>query len=901
MSKKANKTKKQRNNSSTKESLRSEKAKKILRIIGLVMASAALIAGSIWVGSAIKKNRQEKCEHSWDKGKAIVAATCTDGGEYEFTCVKCDFKKTEAVAALGHTQATVAAVPATCLETGLTDGIKCSTCNAVIVEQGVVPALGHKPVVDKAVPATCTGTGLTEGTHCSRCAAVLTAQTPTSAKGHTLETVLGKMATCSMPGLTDGTKCKTCGAVYAAQETIEALGHNFTVIEAQAPTCSLIGWNEYVKCERDNCGYTTYVEIPALGHTYENDVCTTCGFTLEGHTHVYQYSRVTQEATCATVGIITYTCECGDEQTEEVAKLSHVYDSGVITTAATCTENGVKTYSCLNCGDTKTEVVLATGHNMNIGNVTIPATCTEKGVKTYSCLNCDYATTEDIAALGHNMDGGKVIEAATCTTNGESRNTCLTCGYYTVDTVEATGHEMSGSRVTIPATCETNGESRNSCLNCDYAETETIYSTGHKYGEDVVISLATCTEDGAKTKTCEYCGDVVRTTLPALGHNFDSGKVEKAATCTTDGKLVATCQECGGTETKTLFAYGHDFEVTQMVSATCTEKGYIVEKCRVCAMETIATSPAISHNYVDNVCTMCGESVRLVNQNLRMTYIQPGEIVLRENSKAVEWKAMVKKTELEAVKSDTNKTMCILLVDAEKIRALGASNTNDWFYLLNSKYGSKGYYLYEISDSQITVGSGDYAEISILRGMNYIDMNTKYIALPCIQTRVGQKLYFEYADITGYEEFATTATNLVHAQLNYNAYKQGGHLSEEETSVAMALFNAAIDHYYGESEPTGAKYEFDISFNQSSINLKKGEKTTLKIQISQNLLDWLGIGMSSIYVVSGDESKVKVYHDSKGNVEVTALDSTILSKKIPVSIYFGGKRYDACKVDISVL
>ena len=45
------------------------------------------------------------------------------------------------------------------------------------MKQNSIPATGHKIVVDAAVPATCVATGLTEGSHCSTCNTTLVKQT----------------------------------------------------------------------------------------------------------------------------------------------------------------------------------------------------------------------------------------------------------------------------------------------------------------------------------------------------------------------------------------------------------------------------------------------------------------------------------------------------------------------------------------------------------------------------------------------------------------------------------------------------------------------------------------------------------------------------------------------------
>jgi len=84
-------------------------------------------------------------------------ATCTEEGHVEhYRCDGCDKLfadaegKTEttaakvAVAAKGHTEATVAGKPATCTEEGLSEGKKCFVCGVVLAEQKPIAALGHK-------------------------------------------------------------------------------------------------------------------------------------------------------------------------------------------------------------------------------------------------------------------------------------------------------------------------------------------------------------------------------------------------------------------------------------------------------------------------------------------------------------------------------------------------------------------------------------------------------------------------------------------------------------------------------------------------------------------------------------------------------------------------------------
>ena len=77
--------------------------------------------------------------HSWNEGEVTKQPTCTLEGVKEYTCTVCHEKKTENIAAKGHTEVKDPAVEATTEKTGLTEGSHCSVCNAVIKRQEIVP------------------------------------------------------------------------------------------------------------------------------------------------------------------------------------------------------------------------------------------------------------------------------------------------------------------------------------------------------------------------------------------------------------------------------------------------------------------------------------------------------------------------------------------------------------------------------------------------------------------------------------------------------------------------------------------------------------------------------------------------------------------------------------------
>ena len=105
----------------------------------------------------------------------------------------------------------VEAVPPTCLNTGLTEGMKCNLCGVMVVPQAIVNPLGHNVVIDSAVASTCTKTGLTEGRHCSVCNEVFVAQHEISIVDH-IETdwIIDGEATNIRDGVKH-TECTMCG------------------------------------------------------------------------------------------------------------------------------------------------------------------------------------------------------------------------------------------------------------------------------------------------------------------------------------------------------------------------------------------------------------------------------------------------------------------------------------------------------------------------------------------------------------------------------------------------------------------------------------------------------------------------------------------------------------------
>ncbi|MBE6951054.1 MAG: hypothetical protein E7451_06920 [Ruminococcaceae bacterium] len=242
--------------------------------VSYVLASASEIRLT-----GVKSGEPLPHEHSYEA--VVTAPTCTEGGYTTYTCECGDSYIADETPALGHTEEVIPGKDATCTETGLTEGKKCSVCGEILVAQEEIPALGHTEEVIPGKDATCTEPGLTEGKKCSVCGEILVAQEEIPALGHTAaEPVIEneKAATCTEDGSYDSVVyCSVCGEEISRETvTVPAVGHTEEVIPAVEPTCTETGLTEGKKCSV--CGeiLVAQEEIPALGHDWHGTGCSRC-------------------------------------------------------------------------------------------------------------------------------------------------------------------------------------------------------------------------------------------------------------------------------------------------------------------------------------------------------------------------------------------------------------------------------------------------------------------------------------------------------------------------------------------------------------------------------------------------------------------------------------------------
>ena len=605
----------------------------------------------------------EALGHAWDDGEVTTNPTCEAQGVKTFTCSTCGEKKTEEIAALGHTEEVLAGKAATCTETGLTEGKKCSVCEKVLVAQTEINALGHKEEVIPAVAATCESTGLTEGKKCSVCGEILKAQEEIEALGHTWgEGEVTTAPTCE----TKGVKTFTCSVCKEEKtEEIAALGHKYaqkvaieeyntgkaTYLYYYSCSCGAAGSEVFASGEVtlylapgpwnvDGAKFAIYYWNDATGNAWTPVTplasgTSLCVFKIDAEAMASGLIAVRLNGSATTGnwddkwnqtadlklpldGNDTLTITGWDASNYEWSKHTHteVVDQAV---AATCTTSGLtEGKHCSGCGlvTIAQEEVAALGHT-EVKLEAVEPTCTETGLtEGKKCSVCDeiIEAQEEVEALGHKGGEATCTEKAICTVCNQPYGTTLE-HTFNVENTDAI------YRDSLP-TCEAPATYFYTCT-CGAKGTETFTygeALGHNYTGFVSNGDGThtnvCKNNSEHNITEECSGGEATCTDKAIcskcstaygalpTHSWNEGEVTTNATCTVNGVITYTCSICDDTKTTDIPALGHEYSAV-VKEPTCTEKGYTTYTCSVCSDSYIGAEVAALGHEWDNEELTC--------------------------------------------------------------------------------------------------------------------------------------------------------------------------------------------------------------------------------------------------------------------------------------------------------
>lgn len=223
-----------------------------------------------------------------------VAEVGKDGHKYT-KCVYCDkvMDEQRIPAITDNHQHTILEWLTTKTPDCTNNGTKSAVCSCGnIIKTQTIAATGHKTVVDNAVPATCKNTGLTEGKHCSACNKVIVAQVvvPKTDNHTSSGWIIDIEATCKAEG-TRHQECTECGKILKSDTIEKRTEHTPMVKDVEIADGLFCGDDgEYfavVKCK--DCGEKISegkYNLPER-HSMVNDVCEICGLPQSTTTGLY--------------------------------------------------------------------------------------------------------------------------------------------------------------------------------------------------------------------------------------------------------------------------------------------------------------------------------------------------------------------------------------------------------------------------------------------------------------------------------------------------------------------------------------------------------------------------------------------------------------------------------------
>lgn len=580
--------------------------------------------------------------------KNTTQSTCTVAGNTVYTSMYGEVTVT--LPLVKHTEETIPGKAATCTETGLTDGVKCSVCGTVLVAQEVIPATGHTVVVDEAVEPTCTETGLKEGSHCSVCGTVLVAQQEIPATGHTVVTDEGKAPTCTETGLTEGSHCSVCNEVFVAQQEIPATGHTYDAVTTGNNVCAV--------CEHE----ITQAEIVEKLYALES------GEALDG-TYLLTGIVTNVDDTNATIiveekGIYLYSFQSTNtflvgDRVSVVGTLKHFdnyyeFDKGTVTEVAhpeytltfganvegytvTLADGSSVPTSATNGTTYEVKITVPSGYK--VANVTVNGAVVDMSESgTYSVTVCGETTVH--VEIVSKMFSGMVLEATVdslglTSTSYASNNGEHIVGNYTVTTnqIMLQSGVMQWQKNKGSLTVE--GTFDKIVVNYTSDGLFTLKVNGVEVEADTSVAGVLTFDLGTSqtgTFVIEVGNETGKTTsiqffATICEHEWGTWAHKSDATCTESATESRICDLCGAEEVRTVEGsnpLGHSVDWKSngngTHTGTCTREGcdYTVKEdctfvdgvCSVCgAQEVVTHSVTVGYTVNGNAATTLPEGV----------------------------------------------------------------------------------------------------------------------------------------------------------------------------------------------------------------------------------------------------------------------------------------------------
>lgn len=508
-----------------------------------------------------------------------VASTCEVAGNSEYwSCDRCGLYFSDGQGSqpieenswmlplAKHTEETIPGKAATCTETGLTDGVKCSVCGTVLVAQQEIPATGH------TYDAVTTGNNV-----CTVC----------HQHEITQEEIVKKLYALERGEALDGTYLLT-GIVTNVD------GTNATIIveEKEIYLYSFQSTNTFLVGDSVSVVGT----LKHFDNYYEFDKGTVKGVTHPEYKLSFSANVEGYKVTLADGSSVPTSATNGTTYEVKITVPSDYKVASVTVNEAVVDMSESGTYSVTVCGETTVHVEIV---SKMFSGMVLEATVDSLGLTStsYASNNGEHivgnytVTTNQIMLQGGVMQWQK--NKGSLTVEGTFDKIVVNYTSSGLFTLKVNGVEVEADTSVAGVLTFDLGTSQTGTFVIEVGN-ETGKTTSiqffaticeHEWGTWAHKSDATCTESATESRICDLCGaEEVRTVGEPLGHTWGDW------TSNGNGTHTGTCSLCG-----------------EKVTENCT---FVDGKCEVChAQEVVTHSVTVGYTVNGNAATTLPEGV----------------------------------------------------------------------------------------------------------------------------------------------------------------------------------------------------------------------------------------------------------------------------------------------------